>query len=58
MAMKFGRDMNTANRMNLDDFGNSLTFHIVPPDCESFHLMKYLQDELAQNLVKDIHIPR
>ncbi len=36
--MKFGADIHGAQRMIPRDFGDPLTFHLMPPAGQSFHL--------------------
>lgn len=37
IAIKFGRDFDVAQRMNTNDFGNPLTFHLPPLAGQTVH---------------------
>ncbi len=49
--MKFGTDGHGTQRMNLNDFGVPLTFHLAPPAGQRFHL----SSEISQHLQIDWH---
>lgn len=53
--MKFGQDVNGAQKMNPTDFGDSLISYQAPAADQRFHsssdVSQNLQDGLAQNFV-------
>ena len=55
IAMKFCTNIHGPQRIYSNDFGNPLTFHLVPPAGQSFHLSREMplsvHDGLAQNYV-------
>lgn len=54
--MKFVTDAVVVEGMKTGDFGDPLTFHVVPPVCGSTSIL--LQDNLVPNLTKTFMVSR
>ncbi len=52
IVMKFGADIHGAKRMSPNDFGDPLTFDIVPPAGQSFHISSGISQHLLYGLAK------
>ncbi len=53
--MKFSTDIHDPQRMNSNDFGDPLTFFIVPPAGQSFHSSSEIPQHLQHEFCTDIH---
>lgn len=55
LAMTFGADIDAAKKMNPNDFGNPLTFPVVPL-VSTFVVLRRISWQLVMKLCTDIHI--
>lgn len=50
--MRFWTDIHEAQRMNANDFGDPLTFHLVSPTGQNIHLSSEISHHLPDGLTQ------